>query len=74
MLKRVHCLFLRKFIKYKQASHILNNPSALRETMKMATNPKMMLELMHHQDRVIANIESMPGGFNALQRMYRVIQ
>ena len=57
-----------------EISHILNNPSALRETMEMATNPKMMLELMHHQDRVIANIESMPGGFNALQRMYRVIQ
>ena len=57
-----------------EISHILNNPSALRETMEMATNPKMMQELIHHQDRAIANIESMPGGFNALQRMYRVIQ
>ena len=50
------------------------DPSALRETMEMATNPNMMQELMHHQDRAIANIESMPGGFNALQCMYRVIQ
>merc|ERR1712223_1199449 len=31
-------------------------------------------ELRRHQDRAMANLESMPGGFTALQRMYRNIQ
>merc|ERR1712038_1776790 len=57
-----------------EISHLLNNPSLMRETMELATNPSAMEELRRHQDRAMANLESMPGGFNALQRMYRNIQ
>jgi len=57
-----------------ELSHILSNPGAIRETIQMASNPAMMQELMRNQDRAMANIESIPGGFNALQRMYRDIQ
>merc|ERR1719187_549935 len=34
----------------------------------------MMQELIRTQDRAMSNLESMPGGFNALQRIHRDIQ
>lgn len=46
----------------------------LRQTMEMARNPSMLQELMRTQDRALSNLESIPGGFSALQRMYRDVQ
>jgi ubiquilin len=57
-----------------EISHMLNNPELMRQTMELARNPAMMQELMRTQDRAMSNLESLPGGFNALQRMYRDIQ
>merc|ERR1719297_677925 len=34
----------------------------------------MMQEMMRHQDRAMSNIENLPGGMQALERMYRDIQ
>merc|ERR550539_1700073 len=34
----------------------------------------MLQELMRNQDRAMSNLESIPGGQSALQRMYRDIQ
>lgn len=42
--------------------------------MEIARNPAMLQELMRSQDRALSNLESIPGGYNALQRMYRDIQ
>lgn len=57
-----------------EITHMLNNPELMRQTMELARNPAMMQELMRSQDRAMSNLESLPGGFNALQRMYRDIQ
>ncbi|XP_031564727.1 ubiquilin-1-like [Actinia tenebrosa] len=57
-----------------EISHILNNPDLMRQTMEMARNPALMQEMMRNQDRALSNLESLPGGFNALQRMYTDIQ
>ncbi|GLH05657.1 Ubiquilin-1 [Gryllus bimaculatus] len=57
-----------------EISHMLNNPDLLRQTMELARNPSMLQELMRNHDRAISNLESIPGGYNALQRMYRDIQ
>ncbi|KAK0057898.1 ubiquilin-1 [Biomphalaria pfeifferi] len=57
-----------------EITHMLNNPELMRQTMELARNPAMMQELMRSQDRAMSNLESIPGGFNALQRMYRDIQ
>ena len=57
-----------------EINHMLNNPDILRQTMEIARNPNMMQELMRNQDRAMSNLESLPGGQNALQRMYRDIQ
>lgn len=59
---------------HPEINHMLNNPDLLRQTMEMARNPSMLQELMRTQDRALSNLESIPGGFNALQRMYREIQ
>ncbi|XP_072156944.1 ubiquilin-1 isoform X1 [Bemisia tabaci] len=57
-----------------EINHMLNNPELLRQTMELARNPAMLQELMRSQDRAMSNLESIPGGYNALQRMYRDIQ
>lgn len=33
-----------------------------------------MIHVFQTQDRALSNLESIPGGYNALQRMYRDIQ
>ena len=53
---------------------MLNNPEIIRQSMELARNPAAFQELMRTQDRALSNLESIPGGYNALQRMYRDIQ
>lgn len=57
-----------------EISHMLNNPDLLRQTMELARNPAMLQELMRSHDRAMSNLESVPGGYNALHRIYRDIQ
>merc|ERR1712079_583852 len=57
-----------------EIGHMLNNPDILRQTMEVVRNPAMLQELMRNQDRAMSNLESLPGGQNALHRMYRDIQ
>nr|XP_060614549.1 ubiquilin-4-like [Anolis sagrei ordinatus] len=57
-----------------EISHMLNNPELMRQTMELARNPAMMQEMMRHQDRALSNLESVPGGYSALRRMYTDIQ
>lgn len=57
-----------------EISHILNNPDLMRQTMELTRNPSMLQELMRSQDRAMSNLESVPGGYSALQRLYRDIQ
>ena len=57
-----------------EIQHMLNNPQLMRETMEMARNPAALSELMRSHDRALSNLESVPGGFNALSRIYREVQ
>lgn len=57
-----------------EITHMLNNPELMRQTMEMARNPAMLQEMMRNQDRALSNLESMPGGFNALRRLYTDVQ
>jgi len=57
-----------------EIGHMLNNPEIMRQTMEFARNPSMFQEVMRNHDRAMSNLESIPGGFNALQRMYRDVQ
>jgi ubiquilin len=62
------------FQRNPELTHVLNNPEVLRQSMELARNPAAFQELMRTQDRALSNLESIPGGYNALQRMYRDIQ
>lgn len=57
-----------------EIGHMINDPDILRRTMEIARNPAMLQEMMRNQDRAMSNLESLPGGQSALQRMYRDIQ
>ena len=57
-----------------QLRHVLNDPELLRQSLQAARNPAMMQEMMRNQDRALANIESLPGGFNVLRRLYSDVQ
>ncbi|XP_065672403.1 ubiquilin-1 isoform X3 [Hydra vulgaris] len=57
-----------------EISHLLNNPDIMRQTVEMMRNPSMMQEMMRNQDRAMSNLESIPGGFNALRRLYTDVQ
>ncbi|KAI1233244.1 Ubiquilin-1, partial [Lamprotornis superbus] len=57
-----------------EISHMLNNPDIMRQTLELARNPAMMQEMMRNQDRALSNLESIPGGYNALRRTYTDIQ
>ena len=52
----------------------LTDPETLRRMMNTMTNPSLMAEQMRSNDRAMSNIEMMPGGFNALRRMYTDVQ
>merc|ERR1712106_851141 len=55
-------------------AHVFNNPAIIRQAIEMQRNPSMMQEMMRRQDRAMSNIENLPGGMLALERMYRDIQ
>ena len=45
----------------------------LRQTMEMMRNPNAMQQAMRSQDLAMSQIENLPGGFNALRRMYEEV-
>jgi hypothetical protein len=54
--------------------HVMNDPAAMNEMMRTMRNPTLRREMMRNTDRMMSNIESMPGGFNELRKMYTSIQ
>ena len=54
--------------------HALEDPELMRRSMEMARDPSAMQNMMRNQDLAMANIENMPGGFNALRSMYEDVQ
>jgi ubiquilin len=46
----------------------------LRQTMEMMRNPDAMREAMRGQDLAMSQIENLPGGFNALRRVFEDVQ
>ena len=57
-----------------EIASLLNDPDFLSRSMEAVRNPSIMREMMRNTDRAMGNIESIPGGFQALQKMYSEIQ
>lgn len=58
-------------------AQIFNNrdlPEVLQNALHMMTNPSVMQEMVRSQDRAMSNLESLPGGFNVLSRLYRDVE
>ncbi|CAH0546852.1 unnamed protein product [Brassicogethes aeneus] len=62
------------FERNPELNHMINNPEILRQTLEISRNPALLQEMMRSNDRAMSNLESIPGGFSALERMYREIQ
>ncbi|NWJ07232.1 UBQL1 protein, partial [Crypturellus undulatus] len=57
-----------------EISHVLNNPHFIREIVEACNSPAMMQEMIRNHDRALNNLESIPGGFSALEQLYREIE
>jgi ubiquilin len=53
-----------------QIRHALSDPSTLQEILATGSDPRVYQEAMRGHDRALANIENIPGGFQALQQFY----
>ncbi|XP_060119871.1 ubiquilin-1-like [Heteronotia binoei] len=57
-----------------EISHILSNSDFLREMIDGATSSAVMDEIIRNHDRALSNLESVPGGYSALQQLYNDIE
>ncbi|EEB14511.1 ubiquilin-1, putative [Pediculus humanus corporis] len=57
-----------------ELNRMFNDTELLHQAVDLVRNPAMLQELMRTNDRAISNLESIPGGYNALTRMYREIE
>ncbi|CAO4361301.1 unnamed protein product [Caenorhabditis nigoni] len=57
-----------------EVGHILNDPNIMRQTMEMIRNPNMFQEMMRNHDQAIRNLQGIPGGEAALERLYNDVQ
>ncbi|XP_062983940.1 ubiquilin-1-like [Elgaria multicarinata webbii] len=57
-----------------EINHNLNNSEFLREMIDVATSPAVMDEIIRNHDRALSNLESIPGGYSALQQLYNDIE
>ncbi|XP_064365321.1 ubiquilin-1-like [Dromaius novaehollandiae] len=54
-----------------EIGHILTNPHFIREILEASSSPAMMQEMIRNHDRALNNLESIPGGYSALEQLYR---
>nr|XP_006129943.1 ubiquilin-2-like [Pelodiscus sinensis] len=50
--------------------HILHSPDFIREMIEVTSNPATLQEMIRNHDRALSNLESIPGGYSALQQLY----
>jgi len=50
--------------------HVLESPDTIQFMSDMMRNPALRDEVIRNSDRAMANLESLPGGFNALHRLH----
>ncbi|KAJ2792701.1 hypothetical protein H4R20_006731, partial [Coemansia guatemalensis] len=53
---------------------IMSDPEMMQQSLNAAQNPRLMQEVQRNNDRVLSNLESSPGGYAHIRRMYHTIQ
>ncbi|XP_065503982.1 ubiquilin-2-like [Caloenas nicobarica] len=57
-----------------EIGHILTHPHTIREMLEASSSPAVMQEMIRNHDVAMNNLESIPGGFSALEQLYREVQ
>uniref|UniRef100_A0A8B9T0H7 Ubiquilin-1 n=1 Tax=Anas platyrhynchos TaxID=8839 RepID=A0A8B9T0H7_ANAPL len=57
-----------------EIGHILTNPHTIREILEAHSSPAVMQEMVRNHDLAMNNLESIPGGYSALEQLYREAQ
>ncbi|KFQ04244.1 Ubiquilin-1, partial [Haliaeetus albicilla] len=57
-----------------EISQILTNPHTIREMLEACRSPAVMQEMIRNHDLAMNNLESIPGGYTALEQLYREIE
>ncbi|KAJ7320115.1 hypothetical protein JRQ81_019626 [Phrynocephalus forsythii] len=59
---------------HAQIGHLLKNPQVVADVVKYIRSPEIRREVDRRCDRMLSNLESMPGGFWVLQHMYQDVE
>ncbi|XP_054041884.1 ubiquilin-1-like [Rissa tridactyla] len=54
-----------------EIGQILTNPHTITEILEASNNPAVMQEMIRNRDVAMNNLESIPGGYSALEHLYR---
>ncbi|KAJ2894948.1 hypothetical protein IWW38_002438, partial [Coemansia aciculifera] len=57
-----------------QLRSLMNDPEVMQQSFDAVQNPRLMQEVQRNNDRVLSNLESTPGGYAHIRRMYHSIQ
>ncbi|NXW08628.1 UBQL1 protein, partial [Fregetta grallaria] len=57
-----------------EIGQILTNPHTIRGILEASSSPAIMQEMIRNHDVAMNNLESIPGGYRALEQMYREIE
>ncbi|KAJ2376554.1 hypothetical protein IW150_001910 [Coemansia sp. RSA 2607] len=54
--------------------NLMRDPQIMQQSLDAVQNPQLMQEVQRNNDRVLSNLESAPGGYAHIRRMYHSIQ
>uniref|UniRef100_A0A8B9MIK2 Ubiquilin 1 n=1 Tax=Accipiter nisus TaxID=211598 RepID=A0A8B9MIK2_9AVES len=57
-----------------EISQILTDPHTIKEILEACRSPAVMQEMIRNHDMAMNNLESIPGGYTALEQLYREIE
>ncbi|XP_010174584.1 ubiquilin-2-like [Antrostomus carolinensis] len=57
-----------------EIGQILTDPHTVREILEAFSSPAIMQEMIRNRDVAMNNLESIPGGYRALEQLYREIE
>ncbi|KAJ2719133.1 hypothetical protein GGI07_005398 [Coemansia sp. Benny D115] len=53
---------------------LMRDPQIIQQSLDTAQNPRLMREVQRNNDRMLSNLESAPGGYAHIRRMYHNVQ
>ncbi|KAJ2760442.1 hypothetical protein IWQ57_006306, partial [Coemansia nantahalensis] len=53
---------------------LMDDPEIMQQSLNAAQNPRLLRELQRNNDRALSNLESVPGGYAQIRRMYQSFQ